>query len=54
MLLSIVILFAYYGAIASGASLGKKVLSLAWYSPWLADILGLGVGAYFWKTRLER
>jgi len=52
MILSIVILFSFYGLMAVGISLSKKVLCLAWYGPWLPDVVGVGVSAWLWRRRL--
>ncbi|MFA5937682.1 MAG: LptF/LptG family permease, partial [Candidatus Paceibacterota bacterium] len=49
MVLSVGILFAFYGATASGISLGRKLQSMAWWTPWLADALGAFFGALLWR-----
>lgn len=47
--LSICILFTYYGAMAVGMGMGKKMFSLSWYLPFLPLPLGLAAGAVLWR-----
>ncbi|MDD2773064.1 MAG: LptF/LptG family permease [Elusimicrobiales bacterium] len=53
MVLSVGILFAFYGATASGISLGRKLHALSWWAPWLADALGLLAGFFFWRRAVR-
>lgn len=53
ILMSIVILFGYYGLSTLGTALGKKVLWLAWFSPWLGLVAGLISGVILWRIRLK-
>jgi lipopolysaccharide export LptBFGC system permease protein LptF len=54
LVMSIVILFGFYGAMASGISLGKKVYAMAWVFPLLPDVLGVIAGAILWKKQMNR
>ncbi|MDD4004586.1 MAG: LptF/LptG family permease, partial [Elusimicrobiaceae bacterium] len=53
MVLSIVILFLFYGLMAVGISLGKKLLWLAWWGPFLPDAAGLFLAGWLWRRRLR-
>ena len=46
---SLGVMFAFYGLLVVGISLGRRHDLLAPTAPWLADILGLAMGA--WLTR---
>lgn len=53
MVLSIVILFAFYGLMAVGISVGKKLLWFAWYGPWLPNVVGAAASVWLWRRRLK-
>ncbi|MEK7381840.1 MAG: LptF/LptG family permease [Elusimicrobiota bacterium] len=47
---SLVVMFVFYGLLVVGVSLGRRHASLASVAPWLANAVGLAVGA--WLTRM--
>lgn len=47
--LSICILFSYYGVLAVGMGLGKKMFALSWYLPFIPLPLGFIAGAVLWR-----
>ena len=53
MLISVVIIFAFYLLMTLGVSLGKKYALLSYPAPWLPVFVGLAAGAYLWKKRLN-
>lgn len=53
LLLSIAILFVFYGVMACGIGLGRKVFAVAWWAPFLADAMAVAVGATLWHMRLK-
>lgn len=53
MLFSVVIIFSFYLLMTLGVSLGKKVGWLAYPGPWLPMLVGIFVGRYLWKKRLN-
>lgn len=52
MVLSIVILFSFYGLMAVGISVSKKLLWTAWFGPFLPDVAGLVLARVLWRRRL--
>lgn len=53
MLLSVIIIFSFYLLMTLGLSLGKKYAWIAYPGPWLPVVVGLVVGYYLWKKRLN-
>ena len=53
MLLSVVIIFSFYLLMTMGVSIGKKYALLSYPAPWLPVVVGLAVGFYLWKKRLN-
>lgn len=53
LMLSIGILFIFYGAMASGIGIGRRVFWLSWWAPFLPDVIAAGVGAFLWRSRLK-
>lgn len=53
MLLSVVIIFTFYLLMTLGVSIGKKYALLSYPAPWLPVFVGLAVGYYLWKKRLN-
>ena len=53
MLFSVAIIFSFYLLMTLGVSLGKKFGWLAYPGPWLPMIVGIFVGQYLWKKRLN-
>lgn len=53
MLLSVTIIFTFYLLMTLGVSLGKKYALLSYPAPWLPVVVGIAVGAYLWKKRLN-
>ena len=53
MLFSVIIIFSFYLLMTLGVSIGKKVGLLAYPAPWLPIFVGIFVGRYLWKKRLN-
>ena len=53
MLFSVVIIFSFYLLMTLGVSLGKKFGWLSYPGPWLPILVGIFVGRYLWKKRLN-
>lgn len=53
MLFSVAIIFSFYLLMTLGVSLGKKFGWLAYPGPWLPMVVGIFVGQYLWKKRLN-
>lgn len=53
MLFSVIIIFSFYLLMTLGISLGKKFGVLAYPGPWLPVLVGIWVGCYLWKKRLN-
>jgi len=53
MLFSVIIIFTFYLLMTLGLSLGKKYGWLSYPGPWLPVAVGIGVGWYLWKKRLN-
>ena len=51
--LSLGLIFAYYGLLATGISLGRKTLALAPWGPWLPDLVCGAAGAWLWRRQLS-
>ena len=52
--LSLGILFAFYGLLALGIGLGRRQESLSSVAPWLADIAGISLGAFMTRRALSK
>ncbi|MDE2511013.1 MAG: LptF/LptG family permease [Elusimicrobia bacterium] len=46
---SLGVMFAYYGLLVVGVSLGRRHENLATWAPWLGDVVGLALGAWLTK-----
>lgn len=53
MLFSVIIIFSFYLLMTLGISLGKKFGWLSYPGPWLPVVVGIFVGQYLWKKRLN-
>ncbi len=53
MLFSVIIIFSFYLLMTLGLSIGEKYGPLAYPAPWLPIFVGIGVGIYLWKKRLN-
>lgn len=53
MLFSVIIIFSFYLLMTLGVSLGKKFGFLSYAAPWLPMVVGIFVGRYLWKKRLN-
>ncbi|MFA6316345.1 MAG: LptF/LptG family permease [Elusimicrobiota bacterium] len=51
---SLGILFMFYGLLAFGIGLGRRYGSLSFAAPWLADVVGLAIGAWLTRKAAER
>jgi lipopolysaccharide export LptBFGC system permease protein LptF len=52
--MSLIILFAFYGLLALGIGLGRRLPDYALWMPWIADVAGLIAGAYFTARAITR
>jgi len=53
MVMSLAVLFAFYGALACGQSVGKQLPWLSWWGAGLADLAGLAAGFALWKKNVR-
>lgn len=53
MVFSVVIIFSFYLLMTLGISLGKKFGILSYPGPWIPIFVGIWVGNYLWKKRLN-
>ena len=53
MLFSVIIIFSFYLLMTLGISLGKKFGWLAYPGPWLPVLVGIIIGRYLWRKRLN-
>ena len=53
MVFSVIIIFSFYLLMTLGISVGKKIGWLAYPGPWLPVFVGMWVGIYLWKKRLN-
>ncbi len=52
--LSLAVLFLFYGLLALGIGLGRRNENLASFAPWLANVVGLGIGLFLTRRSLAR
>ena len=53
MLFSVIIIFSFYLLMTLGLSLGKKYVWISYPGPWLPIAVGLVIGCWLWKKRLN-
>ncbi|MBI5625434.1 MAG: LptF/LptG family permease [Elusimicrobia bacterium] len=51
---SLGILFLFYGLLALGIGLGRRYHAFSFAAPWIADAVGLGIGAWLTRKAAER
>ncbi len=52
MVLSLIILFAYYGVLVSSVNIGRRIEIFSLWVTWTPNILGVLTGFFFWRRNL--